>query len=118
MTGLPKLPKQVLTQFGVGAILTIVGVVWMFVIFFIVKPDQIMPTKEALSDGYDGMRALASTLSDRWTLGTAAELAGSFIVLLLMNILFVFVRIGWLTSLFLGSFALFEAISGLRKARR
>ena len=118
MTGLPKLPRQVLTQLGIGAILIIGGVVWMFVIFFVLRPDQILPTKEALSDGYDGMRALANIPLDQWTLRTAGELAGSFLVLLMMNVLFIVVRIGWLTSLFLGSFTLFEAFSGLRKARR
>ncbi len=118
MTGLTKLPKQVLAQLGIGAILTIIGVIWMFAFFFILKPDQLIPTKEALSDGYDGMRAIASIPFDQWGLRTAGELAGSFIVLLLMNILFVVVRIGWLTLLFLGSFAIFDAVSGLKKVRR
>ncbi len=118
MNGLTKLPKQVLAQLGIGAILTIVGLVWMFVIFFILKPDLIPPTKEALSDGYDGMRAIATIPWDQWSLRTAGELAGSFIVLLLMNVVFVVIRIGWVTSLFFGTFALFQAISGLKKARR
>ena len=87
MSGSAKLPKEVRTQLGVGAILTIVGMVWMFVIVFILKPDQIVPTKDALSDAYDGMRALASIPFDHWTLRTIGELAGQFVVLLLMNIL-------------------------------
>ncbi len=118
MSGSTKLPKDVRTQLGVGAILTIAGMVWIFVILFILKPDQIVPTKDALGDAYDGMRALAGIPFDHWTLRTAGELAGSFVVLLLMNILFVVVRYGGLTLLFLGGFALFEAISEVRKARR
>jgi len=118
MSGSAKLPKEVRTQVGVGAILTVVGMVWMFVVVFILKPDQIVPTSDGLSDAYDGMRALASIPFDHWTLRTIGELAGSFVVLLLLNLLFVVVRYGGLTLLFLGGFALFEAISGLRKARR
>ena len=118
MSGSAKLPKEVRTQLGIGAILTIIGMVWMFLIVFILKPDQIVPTKDALSDAYDGMRAIAGIPFDHWTLRTIGELGGSFVVLLLMNILFVGVRYGGLTLLFLGGFALFEAISGLRKARR
>ena len=92
--------------------------VWMFAIIFILKADQIVPTQDALSDAYDGMRAIADIPFDQWGLRTIGELAGSFVVLLLMNILFVVVRYGGLTLLFLGGFALFEAISGPRKARR
>ena len=43
MSGSAKLPKEVRTQLGVGAILTIVGMVWMFAIIFILKADQIRP---------------------------------------------------------------------------
>ena len=100
------------------AILTIIGMVWMFAIVFILKPDQIVPTRDALSDAYDGMRAIAGIPFDQWGLRTILELAGSFVVLLLMNILYVVVRYGGLSLLFLGGFVLFEAISGLRKARR
>jgi len=118
MTGSSKLPKEVRTQLGVGAILTIAGMVWIFVIIFVLKPDQIVPTKETLSGAYEGMRAIAGIPFDLWTLRTAGELAGSSLVLLLLNILFVVARYGGLTLLFLGGFALFEAVSGLRKARR
>ena len=118
MSGSAKLPKEVRTQLGIGAILTIIGMVWMFLIVFILKPDQIVPTKDALSDAYDGMRAIAGIPFDLWTLRTIGEMAGSFVVLLFLNVLFVVVRYGGLTLLFLGGFALFEAISGLTKARR
>jgi hypothetical protein len=47
MTRSLKLPKDVRAKLGLGAILTIVGVVWMFVVVFILKPDQIVPTKDA-----------------------------------------------------------------------
>ena len=70
MSGSAKLPKEVRTQLGVGAILTIVGMVWMFVIFFVLKPDQIVPTKDDLSDAYDGMRAIAGIPFDHWDLRT------------------------------------------------
>ena len=67
MSGSAKLPKEVRTQLGIGAILTIIGMVWMFLIVFILKPDQIVPTKDALSDAYDGMRAIAGIPFDLWT---------------------------------------------------
>ncbi len=118
MTGWSKLPKEVRTQLGIGAILTIAGMVWIVAIVFILKPDQIVPTREALSEGYDGMRAIADIPSDIWTLRTSGELVGSFLVLLLMNMLFVVVRYGGLTLLFLGAFAIFDALSSPRKARR
>ena len=102
MSASPKLPTGIRVQLGVGTVLTIVGMVWMIVVFFVLKPDQIAPTKDALSDGYDAMRALAGIPFDQWTLRTAGELAGSFVVLLLMNVVFVVIRIGWLTSLCLG----------------
>jgi hypothetical protein len=118
MSGSPKLPREIRTQLGVGTVLAIAGVVWMFIIFFVLKPEQIVPTKDYLSDIYDGMRSIAGTPSDKWGLTTAAELVGSFLYLFLMNVLYVVARIGWLTLLSLGGFALFEAISRLRKARR
>jgi mannose/fructose/N-acetylgalactosamine-specific phosphotransferase system component IID len=118
MSGSPKLPKEIRTQLGVGTVLAIAGTAWMFVIFFVLKPDQIIPTKDYLSDAYDGMRSIAGIPFDQWGLRTIGELAGSFLFLLIMNILYVVARLGWLTLLSLGGFALFEAISGLRKARR
>ena len=42
----------------------------MFVIVFILKADQIVSTKDALSDAYDGMRAIAGIPFDHWTLRT------------------------------------------------
>ena len=118
MSGSPKLPNEIRMQLGVGAVLAIAGMVWMFIIFFVLKPDQIIPTKAYLSDGYDEMRSIAGIPLDQWGLRTIGELAGSFLFLFLMNILYVVARIGWLTFLCLGGFALFEAISRLRKARR
>ena len=47
------------------------------------------PTKDVLSDAYDGMHALASIPFDLWTLRTIGELIGGFAVLVLLNILFV-----------------------------
>jgi len=117
MTGWSKLPKDVRTQIAVGTILTIVGMVWMFLIVFVLRADQILPTKETVSAAHEGMRAIAGIPFDAWTLRTAGELAGSFLVVLLLNILFVVARYGGLTMLFLGAFAIFEAVSSLRKAR-
>ena len=118
MSGSPKLPKEIRTQLGVGAVLAIAGMVWMFVIFFVLKPDQIIPTNDYLSDAYDGMRSITGIPFDQWGLRTIGELVGSFLFLFLMNILYVVARIGWLTLLSLGGFALFEAILQLRKAQR
>jgi hypothetical protein len=117
MSGWSKLPKEVRTQLGVGTILTIAGTVWILAIIFVLKPDQIVPTKETVSNAYDGVHAIASIPFDIWTLRTAGELIGDFAVLVLLNILFVVARYGGLTLLFLGGFALFEALSSLRKAR-
>ena len=38
ITGSPKSLKDVRTKLGLGAILTIIGMVWMFFIVFILKP--------------------------------------------------------------------------------
>ncbi len=118
MAGSLKLPKEVRTQLGVGAILSIAGMVWMFIIYFALKSDQIIPTKDYLSDTYDWVRSIAVIPFDQWGLRTIGELVGSSLFLFLMNVLYVVARIGWLTLLSLGGFALFEAISQLRKARR
>ncbi len=37
-TGSPKSPKDVRMKLGLGAIITIIGMVWMFFIVFILKP--------------------------------------------------------------------------------
>jgi hypothetical protein len=66
--------------------------VWMFLIVFILKPDQILPTTDGLGDAYDGARAIASIPFDLWILRTNKELAGGFVVLPLLNILFVIGR--------------------------
>ena len=118
MTGWSKLPREVRTHLGLGTILTIVGMVWIFAILFVLGPDQILPTKETLNEAQDGVRAIASIPFDIWTLRTAGEMIGSFVVLVLLNILFVVARYGGLTLVFLGAFAIFEAISSLGRARR
>ncbi len=118
MTGWSKLPKEVRTQLGLGTILTIVGMVWIFAIVFVLRPDQILPTKETLNEAHEGVRAIASIPFDTWTLRTAGELIGSSAVLVLLNILFVIARYGGLTLIFLGAFAIFEAVSSLGRARR
>ncbi len=118
MTGLPRLPKDVRTHLGLGTILTIAGMVWIFVIIFLLKPDQIVPTKEMLDSAHEGVREIASIPFDMWTWRTAGQLIGDSAVLMLLNLLFVVVRYGGLTLLFLGGFAIFEAVSHLRKARR
>ena len=110
MTGWSKLPKEVRTQIGVGTVLTLVGIVWMFLILFILRADQILPTRDTVSEAYEGMRTIATIPFDVWTLRTAGELAGSFLVVLLLNILFVVARYGGLTLLFLGAFAIFDAV--------
>jgi hypothetical protein len=64
------------------------------------------------------MPALASIPFDLWTLRRIGGLIGGFAFFCFLNILFVVVRYGGPTSLLLGGFALFEGVSGLRKARR
>ncbi len=118
MTGLPKLPKEVRTRLGLGAVLTIIGGIWVFAILFLLKPDQIIPTSEAVREAYDGVSNITSIPFNLWTLRTAGEYFGSLVILLVLDLLFVVARYGGVTLLFLGGFAIFEALSNLRKARR
>ncbi len=118
MTGLPKLPKEVQKRLGLGAVLTIIGGIWVFAIIFLLKPDQIIPTNEAVREAYDGVSNITSIPYSLWTLRTAGEYIGSLVILLVLDVLFVVARYGGLTLLFLGGFAIFEALSNLRKARR
>jgi hypothetical protein len=91
--------------------------VWMFLIVFILKPDQILQ-RTAKATPMTGMRAIASIPFDLWILRTIRELAGGFVVLPLLNSPFVIARYGWLTLLSLGGVAVFETNSSHRKARR
>ena len=118
MTGWSRLPKDVRTQLRLGTILTFVGMAWIFAILFLLRPDQIIPTREMLNDAHDGVRALAGIPFDLWTFKTAANLLWNSAVLMIVNVLFVVARYGGLTLTFLGGFAIFEAISSLRKAQR
>lgn len=118
MTGLTKLPKAVAMQLGIGAILTIIGAVWFFVVAFLLKGDQILPTNELVRAAYDWVHEIGSIPTNQWTLRTAGELISSVALLLVLDILFVIVRYGGLTLLTLGGFAIFEGLSNLRKARR
>ena len=118
MTGLQKLPKEVQMQLGLGTVLTIVGAIWVFVILYLLKPDQILPTNEAVREAYDGVSNITSIPYNLWTLRTAGEFIANLVFLVVLDILFVVARYGGLTLLFLGGFAIFEAISNIRKARR
>ena len=118
MTGWSRLPKDVRTQLGVGTILTFAGMVWIFVILFFLRPDQIFPTRDMLNDAHDGVRAIAAIPFDLWTFRTAADLLWNSAVLMIVNVLFVAARYGGLTLVFLGGFAVFDAISSLRRAQR
>ena len=118
MSGSPKLPKEIRTQLGIGTLLIIVSIIWFSVILYFVTPDQILPTNENVRSAYDALGDIASIPYSFWTLKTIGLLIEKFIVWIFLDILFVIARYGGLTLLFLGGFAVFEAISNLRKARR
>lgn len=118
MTGWSRLPKEVRNQLRLGTILTFGGMVWIFAILFMLRPDQILPTRDMLNEAHDGVRAIAAMPFDLWAFRTAADLIWNSAVLMIVNILFVVARYGGLTLVFLGGFAVFEAISSLRRAQR
>ncbi len=118
MAGLPKLPKEIRTQVGVGAFLIVIGFIWFLSLVYLVKPDQILPTGEQVRDAYEGFVEIGSVPASSWTLDTVGLLIGKLFVLVFLDILFVVARYGGITLFFLGGFAVFDAISNLRKAGR
>jgi hypothetical protein len=118
MSGSTKLPRNVRTQLGLGAFLVILGFIWLSVILYVIAPDQILPTRDDVRAAYDAFIDAANAPPGLWSLSVAGSLIAKGSILVVLDILFVVARYGGLTLLFLGGFAVFDAISNLRRARQ
>ncbi len=118
MTVSPRLPTEVRTKFGVGAALIVAGLLWIFVILFLVTPDQIVPTKEDVRIAYEGFLETANAPLSLWTLNTGILVLAQASVLIFLDVLFVFTRYGGVPLLFLGGYLIMDGISSLRGVRR
>lgn len=118
MNSLKKLPKEARIELGFGALLIILSMIWLSAIFLVLPPDQIQPRGDDVQAAYEAFTTAAGNLANERSLNTAgvAILRGG--ALLAVDILFVVARYGGLTLLFLGGFAVFEALSKLRRAER
>jgi ABC-type transport system involved in cytochrome c biogenesis permease subunit len=118
MNRLKKLPREARIELGFGAFLIILSTIWLSVILYVLSPNQIQPTSDDLQAAYDAFTAAAGNLANEQSLNTAGAAILSGLALLAVNILFVVARYGGLTLLFLGGFAVFEALSKPRRAGR
>lgn len=118
MTGLKKLPKEMRTRLGLGAILLILGFIWISVILFVLSPGQIQPTREDVQAASEAFMTSAGVPANLWSLSTVGEVIVKGAALLFLDIVFVVARYGGFTLLILGGYAVFEAISSLQRADR
>ncbi len=118
MRSLKKLPRETRAQLGFGALLIILGIIWLSAILYVLAPDQIQPTHEDVRAAFEAFLSASALPVNEWSLTTAGAVIVKGAVLLVLDLLFVVVRYGGLTLLFLGAFAVFEAISNLRRARQ
>jgi hypothetical protein len=116
MRSLKKTPRENLTLFGFGAFLILFSIIWILAILYVVAPDQIQPTHEDVRAAYEAFLSSTGSLADKWSLNTVGAVIVKGAALLLLDILFVVARYGGLTLLFLGGYAVFEAVSNPRKA--
>jgi hypothetical protein len=118
MNRLRKLPRETQVQLGVGAVLMILSVIWLSVVFYVMTPDRIQPTGEDVRTAYGAFLDAADVPASQWTLSIVSDLFLKGAILIIVDLAFVIARYGGLTLLFLGAFAIFEALSNTRKARR
>lgn len=116
MQSLKKVPRETRTLFGVGAFLILLSVIWILAILYVVAPDQIQPTREDVRAAYEAFLNSTGSLTNEWSLNTVGAVIVKGALLLLLDILFVVARYGGLTLLFLGVYAVFEAVSNPRRA--
>ena len=114
----PKLEKAVRTQLAIGTILMLISIVWLFVVLYLLKPDQIIATNQDVREAWVALNGVTSIPYSQWTLNTLGLLIAKASSLILLDVLSVVARYGGITLLFLGGYAVFEAVSDLRKAGR
>jgi hypothetical protein len=118
MNVLKKLPREARIELGFGAFLLILSTIWLSLVLYVLAPDQIQPTSNDVQGAYDTFMSAAGSLANEWSLNAAGAAVLKGLALLAVDILFVVARYGGLTLLFLGGFAVFEALSKLRRAGR
>jgi hypothetical protein len=118
MNRLKKLPKEARIELGFGVVLIILSTIWLSVILYVLAPNQIQPTSDDVQAAYDAFTTAAGNLANERSLNTAGAAILRGLALLAVDILFVVARYGGLTLLFLGGFAIFEALSKPRRAGR
>jgi hypothetical protein len=116
MNRLRKLPRESRIELGFGALLIILSTIWLSVILYVLAPDQIQPRGEDVQAAYEAFTAAAGNLANERSFSAAGAAILSGLALLAVDILFVVARYGGLTLLFLGGFAVFEALSKPRRA--